>query len=442
MRSSVMNSPTGSPTMMMMSHSLSSWFEFDSFVGLVVFVSLFSFCETSLEFSFFGGKQKAFPEKPDDARHLLFSFAKLSHHHPQTAEHQQHHNMSTLLWIIIFGFLMSCIALVGSLTLIFPQLLVERNLLALVSFAAGSLLGGSILHMIPAAVEKMGNTTELYVWLIAGFVLFLALEQFLSWHHSHTHSHSCSLCRASHRHDMPRGCVVDITREEQCLGRKNEGFPNDTNSSQVDDDDMPVVAKTGDCKTTLPASSQASSSQDDERQEQDDIESFNNNESPPQPTSSPQQDHPTKQPLTYLILVADAVHNFVGGLFVGASFVDSVSLGLSAWIAAAAHEVPQELGDFAILLHGGWSKKSALFWNFASALTFPLGGLITYLTSKRMDVSFLMPFAAGNFLYISATDLIPEIKHYHGIQSNLLYFFSFVLGITLLLVIRIVVDGW
>lgn len=126
--------------------------------------------------------------------------------------------MSTLLWIIIFGFLMSFIALVGSLTLIFPHLLVERTLLALVAFAAGSLLGGAILHMIPAAVEKMGNKTELYVWFLAGFVLFLALEQFLMWHHSHTHSHyACSPLSAPHQHDMP-ACIG-----EKCTGREGEG---------------------------------------------------------------------------------------------------------------------------------------------------------------------------------------------------------------------------
>ena len=133
---------------------------------------------------------------------------------------------------------------------------------------------------------------------------------------------------------------------------------------------------------------------------------------------------------------------FLGGLFVGASFVDSTTLGLSAWTAAAFHELPQELGDFAILVHGGRSKTNALLWNFLSALTFPLGGVVAYVSSTASDITFLIPFAAGNFLYIGATDLIPEVKHYHGSKTNALHFASFLLGIGILLSIRIIVDGW
>jgi zinc transporter ZupT len=156
-------------------------------------------------------------------------------------------------------------------------------------------------------------------------------------------------------------------------------------------------------------------------------------------------DKPTsqqKQSLGHLILIADAVHNFLGGLFVGASFVDSTKLGMSAWTAAAVHEVPQELGDFAILIHAGWSKSGALAFNFLSALTFPLGAIIACVSSKKIDVSFLIPFAAGNFLYIGATDLIPEVKHCHGMKSNAVNYAAFLLGVGLLLTVRIAVDGW
>lgn len=82
--------------------------------------------------------------------------------------------MTTLLWIIVFGLLMSCLALVGSLTLVLERETLDRILLPLVAFAAGSLIGGAIFHMIPAAVDKMHNSTALYAWLAAGFTLFLA----------------------------------------------------------------------------------------------------------------------------------------------------------------------------------------------------------------------------------------------------------------------------
>ncbi len=93
--------------------------------------------------------------------------------------------MSTLAWIIVSGILMSCIALVGSVTLVMPKETLDKILLPLVAFAAGSLIGGAVFHMIPSAVDEMNNSLALYVWLVSGFLVFLALEQFLDWHHSH-----------------------------------------------------------------------------------------------------------------------------------------------------------------------------------------------------------------------------------------------------------------
>jgi zinc and cadmium transporter len=146
------------------------------------------------------------------------------------------------------------------------------------------------------------------------------------------------------------------------------------------------------------------------------------------------------RPLTYLILLADAVHNFIGGLAVAGAFLIDIRVGISAWIAAAAHEVPQELGDFGILIHGGWRKSSALLYNFLSALTFLVGGLVAYGASFNFDVTFLLPFAAGNFIYIAAADLIPEIKQEANATLNVVHFLSFLVGIVLLLVVRFVFE--
>jgi len=143
------------------------------------------------------------------------------------------------------------------------------------------------------------------------------------------------------------------------------------------------------------------------------------------------------RPLTYLILVADAVHNFIGGLAVAGAFLIDVNVGISTWLAAAAHEVPQELGDFGILVHGGWSKGRALLYNFLSALTFLVGGLVTYAASFNFDMTLLLPFAAGNFIYIAAADLIPEIKHEETAATNIVHFLSFLLGLALLLLVRL-----
>jgi zinc and cadmium transporter len=115
------------------------------------------------------------------------------------------------------------------------------------------------------------------------------------------------------------------------------------------------------------------------------------------------------RPLGLLILVADGLHNFIGGLAVGTAFVVDIRLGIVTWLVAAAHEIPQEMGDLGILVHAGWSPRSALAYNMASALTFLAGGVIAWAASSAVNTAVLLPFAAGNFLYIALADLVPEL---------------------------------
>ena len=122
------------------------------------------------------------------------------------------------------------------------------------------------------------------------------------------------------------------------------------------------------------------------------------------------------------------------------AFLIDVRVGISSWLAAAAHQVPQELGDFGILIHGGWKKGKALLYIFLSALTFLAGGLVAYGASFSYDVTFLLPFAAGNFIYIAATDLIPEIKHEENARLNIVHFLAFLFGIGLLWVVRLAFE--
>lgn len=143
-----------------------------------------------------------------------------------------------------------------------------------------------------------------------------------------------------------------------------------------------------------------------------------------------------KKPVTYLVLLADGVHNFTGGLAIGGSFLVSVPTGVITWIACAAHEIPQEFGDFGILLHGGWNKLRALWFNFFSALTIIPGGILAYFLSTTTDTTFLLPFAAGNFIYISSSDLIPEIKHGESLKRAILHFIAFISGVLLLVAIK------
>ncbi len=139
-----------------------------------------------------------------------------------------------------------------------------------------------------------------------------------------------------------------------------------------------------------------------------------------------------RQPVTYLILIGDGIHNFIGGLAIASTFLIDPRAGMSAWIAAVAHEIPQEMGDFGVLVHGGWSRRRALLWNVLSALTFPTGALAAYGVSHYFDVAWLMLFGAGNFVYIAASDLIPEIKQQAGLGPVAVHFGFFALGLALM----------
>ncbi|MCV7151479.1 ZIP family metal transporter [Mycolicibacterium pyrenivorans] len=144
------------------------------------------------------------------------------------------------------------------------------------------------------------------------------------------------------------------------------------------------------------------------------------------------------RPLGYLILAADGLHNLIGGVAVGSAFIVDIRLGIVTWVVAAAHEIPQELGDFGILVHSGWSTRHALLYNAASALTFPLGGLLAYGFAGRVDVAVLVPFAAGNFIYIALADLLPEITTSPGRQQKIVHTASFAGGLALLWTIALV----
>lgn len=116
-------------------------------------------------------------------------------------------------------------------------------------------------------------------------------------------------------------------------------------------------------------------------------------------------------PIGKMILFSDGVHNFLDGIIIAASFMVSVPVGVATTVAVVLHEIPQEIGDFAILLHSGYSRRRALVLNFLSALMAFVGAMAFFVfgdLSKSL-VDYSLPLAAGGFIYIAASDLIPEL---------------------------------
>ena len=136
-------------------------------------------------------------------------------------------------------------------------------------------------------------------------------------------------------------------------------------------------------------------------------------------------------PVALMNLVGDGVHNLIDGIIIGASYVASIPLGIATTLAVLFHEIPQEIGDFGILLHGGFTKEKALFFNFLTAMV-SLIGVVFAVSLSGISSSFfvfILPFAAGNFLYIAGSDLIPELHEHVSVQASLLQLFFFVAGI-------------
>lgn len=141
----------------------------------------------------------------------------------------------------------------------------------------------------------------------------------------------------------------------------------------------------------------------------------------------------------YMNLIGDSIHNFIDGLIISAGFISSIELGITTVIAIGAHEIPQEIGDFGVLIYGGFKKKKAIALNFAIALTIVFGGFVGYFISSTINqaVVFLLPFAAGGFIYIAATDLVPEIKKEIDIRKSMATILVFICGILIMWLIKL-----
>ena len=144
----------------------------------------------------------------------------------------------------------------------------------------------------------------------------------------------------------------------------------------------------------------------------------------------------------YLNLVGDGIHNFIDGMVIAATFMIGFELGFATTLAVIFHEVPQEIGDFGVLVYGGLSRKKALIYNFISAVTAILGALATYfLAYLRSIEALLVPFAAGGFIYIAATDLMPELHKKSHAGESIVQLFMILLGIGLMTFLKIAFEA-
>ncbi len=235
-------------------------------------------------------------------------------------------------WIYTIGsvLVVSLVSLVGIIIIALNENKLRKLLLVLVSFAAGSLLGGAFIHLLPEAFEESHNTEVLPFIILLGILFFFILEKILCWRHCHL------------------------------------------------------------------------------------------------PTT---EDHP--HPLGVNNMIGDGFHNLIDGMIIAGSYMVSIPVGIATTIAVLFHEIPQEIGDFGVLLHAGYTKKKALFYNFMTALTAVVGASLTLIIGSSVEKvhEYLIPFTIGGFIYIATADLIPEMKKEVDLKKSWLQLAALVGGI-------------
>lgn len=147
--------------------------------------------------------------------------------------------------------------------------------------------------------------------------------------------------------------------------------------------------------------------------------------------------HSTAKPITYLNIVGEAVHNFIDGAVIAAAYLVNIPTGLATTAAIIFHEIPQEISDFAILLHGGFSRQKAVLANFLVSLTAVAGAIIAYvfLDFVKQGTIFLLGIAAGGFIYMATTDILPELHKEKQFMKILSQFISFMIGIVIMFLV-------
>jgi zinc and cadmium transporter len=149
-----------------------------------------------------------------------------------------------------------------------------------------------------------------------------------------------------------------------------------------------------------------------------------------------------KAHLGYMNLIGDSLHNFLDGIIIVSTFMANPVLGVATTISIISHEIPQEMGDFGVLLYSGMKKTQALLYNYLVAAIAILGVIIGYFLINRISGlnTFLLPLAAGGFIYIAASDLIPELQEEINARRSVINFGIFILALVFMYVIKIIAE--
>ena len=284
---------------------------------------------------------------------------------------------SLILWIIAFTVLGGALSvLAAGAFLLLPESVRTRMLSPMVSFAIGALLGAAFLAILPHAFEVPGvDAHAVTLTVLCGILVFFLLEKMVIWRHCHTHD--CDVHGSTNVAKDRTSGATDVHGGTSVAGDRTSR----ATEAHVPDLDQARQAASGN-----------------------------------------------------LILIGDGIHNMVDGVLIAAAFLTDVHLGVVTSIAVIAHEIPQELGDFAILLHSGFSRGKALAYNMLTSLTTVIGGVVAYfsLSLANAVVPYVLAIAASSFIYIAVADLIPGLHKRPELSATVQQIVLIALGVTVI----------
>ncbi|WP_018985427.1 ZIP family metal transporter [Methylophilus methylotrophus] len=260
----------------------------------------------------------------------------------------------------------------------------------LVSYAIGALLAAVFLEILPHAIETSPNVEAMTATMLFGVLLFFTLEKLVLWRHCH--GEHCEM------HAMHDEAHCPELHPEQLVTKKPQGIIKFK---------LPQAAP-----TQMLAHHHHAHAHDDGRS-------------------------------GLMIMIGDTFHNFVDGILICAAFMVDMQVGLVTALAIIAHEIPQEVGDFLILLHSGYSKQKAFLFNIASSLATLAGGLLAYLALNLVQqwVPYILSLAAASMLYVAVADLIPGLHKRTALRDTLSQLLLIILGVTSVALTKWLVEG-
>jgi zinc and cadmium transporter len=277
--------------------------------------------------------------------------------------------MSTLSWIVFTSVIggVASVALAGIVALSARATWIPT----LVSYAIGALLGAAFLEILPEAFQQAKNVHTLTATVLAGILAFFVLEKLVLWRHCHYDD-----CEAHAPHESADPAHAHHASNDNSHGMLL-GHAGHHHGGRVD---------------------------------------------------SGGDDHGRSG---LLILIGDSFHNFCDGILIAAAFMDSTQLGLVTAAAVIAHEIPQEIGDFVILLHSGYSKARAFALNLLSSFAMLVGGLLGYFLLQELSawINTVLALAAASMIYVAVADLIPGLHRRPELKATLQQVVLIALGV-------------